>query len=128
MNDATLLLRQISPSPYHLQGNRPTSLAFKPTRKDNKCLSVYDGDQIRPQAAWEHYTQILKYKSVGVMGFSVSECSTLTLPVQADPKPFPEHVHIDFTGLSRNEVRKKAQLLLEKAMARDWLYRAEGQN
>ena len=126
MNELTLLLRQINPS--FIEGNKVKSQAFRPTPKDKKRLSVYDGDQIEPQAAWEHYTQILKYKSEGLMGISLGECRELALEAQADPKPFPEHVLIDFTGLSRGEVKKKAQLLRDKALKRDWLYRAEWQN
>ena len=126
MNELTLLLRQINPS--FIEGNKVKSQAFRPTPKDNKRLSVYDGDQIESKASWEHFTNQPTCRSVGVMGLSVSECSEFALPIRADPKPFPEHVLIDFTGLSRGEVKKKAQLLRDKALKRDWLYRVEGQN
>ena len=46
MNSDTLLYRMISPS--WMQDGSPTTPAFKPTRKDNGRLSVYDGDQISP--------------------------------------------------------------------------------
>jgi hypothetical protein len=44
VNDSTLLLRQIHPGFF--QYGRPSSQAFRPTPKDEKMLSVYDGDMI----------------------------------------------------------------------------------
>ncbi len=121
MNDATLLLRQIHPA--FVQGGRVSSQAFRPTPKDEQRLSVYDGDQIEPQPAYEHYTTTLGLRSVGVMGVSIGECEALQLPVHPDPKPFPEHVVIDFSAFSKNATEKKAKLLRAKAVARNWLYR-----
>lgn len=54
MTPDTPLYRMVSPS-FMKDGN-PTSQVFKPTRKDNGRLSVYNGDQISPQATYEHYT------------------------------------------------------------------------
>lgn len=122
VNNKTLLLRQINPS--FLKLKRPTSQAFRPTPKDENGLSVYDGDQIKPEPAWEHFTGQLNYASVGVMGITVEECAELDLPARSDPEPFPEHAIIDFSGFSKNQIEKKARKLQEKAVARDWLYRA----
>jgi len=52
------VLRQIHPG--FVQDGRPSSQAFRPTPKDEQKLSVYDGDQITPANAFEHYTQALK--------------------------------------------------------------------
>ena len=123
MNNATLLLRQIHPS--FIQNDRVTSQAFRPTPKDEKKLSVYDGDMIDSVAAFEHYTQELKLVSVGVMGITVNECATLDLPCQNDPEPFPEHAIIDFSDLTERAITKKSKLLKKKAEARGWLYREE---
>lgn len=121
MNDITLLLRQIHPG--FVQDGRPSSQAFRPTPKDEQKLSVYDGDQITPADAFEHYTKDLKLSSSGVMAVSMAECGTLELPVTPDPAPFPEHVLIDFSAHGKSATEKKAKLLKAKAEARGWLYR-----
>ena len=120
MTASALLLRQIHPG--FVQNGRPTSQAFRPTPKDEDMLSVYDGDQIQPRAAWEHYTRSLGLHSAGVMGIAAGECAAVTLPVFADPAPFPEHCLIDFSGLTKNEADKKAKLLAQFAITRDWLF------
>lgn len=122
MTPQTLLLRQINPS--FIQAGRVTSQAFRPTPKDENLLSVYDGDQIQAQAAWQHYTTTLILRSGGVMAVSNIECSAEQLPVKADGIPFPEHVSIDFSAFVKNEVEKKAKILTRKAQERGWLYQA----
>ena len=121
MNDATLLLRQIHPS--FVQDGRVSSQDFRPTPKDKQHLSVYDGDQIGPRPAHEHYTTTLGFQSVAVMGLSVAECRALHLPARPDPEPFREHAVIDFSEFSKNATEKKAKLLRARAEARGWLYR-----
>ena len=121
MNSDTLLYRMISPS--WMQDGSPTTPAFKPTRKDNGRLSVYDGDQISPQAAYEHYTS-LGNKAVGVLAVTVAECESLDLAVTPDPLPgFPAHALIDFTDLSGNRVKRAAHQLNKSATARGWQHR-----
>jgi hypothetical protein len=120
MNEATLLLRQIHPS--FVQDKRPSSQAFRPTPKDEKKLSVYDGDQITPGNAWQHYTGDLGLHSCGVMAVSVVECRALDLPVNPEPEHFPEHALIDFSAHSKGATEKKAKLLKAKAESRGWLY------
>lgn len=121
MNDTTLLLRQVHPS--FVQDGRPSSQAFRPTPKDEQKLSVYDGDQITPAHAWEHYSNKLGMQSCGVMAVTLAECSALELPVTPDPEPFPEHALIDFSALGKSATEKKAKLLKAKAETRGWLYR-----
>ena len=125
MNSDTLLYRMVSPS-WMLEG-RPTSQTFRPTRKDNGRLSVYDGDQASPQDAYEHYTSPppgLGQRAVGVLAVAVAECESLNLTVSPDPLVgFPEHVAIDFTPRSRKGVEVVARALREFANARGWQYR-----
>jgi hypothetical protein len=121
MNGDTLLLRQIHPT--FVQHGRVTSQAFRPTPKDEQRLSVYDGNKITQQDAWQHYTQVLGHASSGVMAVSVEECTALDLPAIADPTPFPEHVVIDFSAFEKRQIETKAKLLKAKAEVRDWLYR-----
>ncbi len=53
MTEKTLLLRQIHP--LFIQEGRVTSQAFRPTPKDQKKLSVYDGDLITAERSWVHF-------------------------------------------------------------------------
>jgi hypothetical protein len=120
MNGDTLLLRQVHPS--FIQQGRVTSQAFRPTPKDQNKLSMYDGDQIEPEPAYVHYIETLKFASVGVLAVTVAECGELSLPVVADPEPFPEHVLVDYSAVDKKDVEAKAKLLKAKAVNRDWLY------
>jgi hypothetical protein len=126
MNDDTLLHRQVHPS--WVQLGRATSQAFRPTPKDERKLSVYDGDQISAEAAWKHYTNQLAQESVGVMAVSVGECFNEQLQVVPDPTPCPEHTLIDFSNLTENQIRKKSKRLQVAAQKRGWQYQVEGQS
>ena len=121
MNSGTLLLRQINP--FWLQNGRVTSQAFRPTPKDEKLLSVYDGDLISPQNAWQHFTAS-GYPSVGVMAVTVGECLQLDLPSRSDSRPFAEHAVIDYSAFGTSLIEKKAKLLRVKAEQRNWLFQA----
>jgi len=123
MTENTLLLRQIHP--VWIQEGRVTSLAFKPTKKDNRRLSVHDGDQISAEAAWEYHTDHLAFASAGVMGISVNECQFLSLPVVPDPANHPAHVLVRFDGCSSSQVDSRAKALRTAAVSRGWQYRAE---
>ena len=122
MIDATIVYRQIHPS--FVQAGFPTSQAFRPTPKDESKLSVYDGDQITAENAFQHYINDLNLSSVGVMGLTVSECLEESLTVCSDPEPFREHAVIDFSGVSNKDCRNKSKKLQVKAVLRGWLYRA----
>ena len=121
MTPATLLFRQVNPS--WIKNGRITSQVFKPTPKDEGCLSVYDGDQITAEASWRHYT--IKYQSVGVVAVTVCECKEHDLCVKHDPEPFPEHVVIKFIGYSKSQIERKAKRLKEAAERRGWQYKAD---
>jgi hypothetical protein len=116
----TPLYRQIHPN--FIQNGRPTTQAFRPTPKDENLLSVYDGDKIQPQASWQHYTDVLKLSSAGVMAVTTAECSAQSLPVLADGKPFSEHCSIDFSSLDKSAIEKAAKVLAARAVTRGWQY------
>ena len=123
MTDDTLLLRQVNPA--WIQDGRITSQVFRPTPKDSKRLSVYDGDQISAEDAWSHYVKELGNASVGIVAVTVAECEEQDLPVAPDPAPFPEHVVIKFDDYTNSQIRTKAKLLTQAAEERGWQYRAE---
>lgn len=123
MNFETLLYRQINPA--WIQQGRVTSQAFKPTPKDKKCLSVYDGDRLSAFEAWNHYTTELGFASIGVLAVTVAECDSLALPAEPDPTPFPAHAVIRFDNCTSSLIEKKAKQLRSRAQARGWLYDAE---
>src|SRR2546429_2180738 len=105
----TLLLRQVHPAWVHR--GRVTSQVFRPTPKDQKKLSAYDGDQITAANAWAHFTSVLGLVSVGVLAVSARECQSLGLIVVPEPTLFLEHVFIDFTPFIGNDVQRKAKQL-----------------
>ena len=124
MNSDTLLYRMVHPS--WMRDGIPTSQTFKPTRKDNRRLSVYDGDQITPQDAYEHYTGSLPglgQNAVGVLAVAVAECESLNLAVKLDGDPIPAHALIDFATLSRRNINRAADELKQIANARGWQHR-----
>ena len=122
MNGETPLLRQVHP--LFVQHDRVTSQAFTPRSSDENRLSVYDGDQIQPEAAWRHYTTQQALESAGVMAVTLAECEALDLPARSDPGPFPEHVVIDFGTLGRSSISRVAKRLRDAATRRGWRYRA----
>ena len=120
MNATTMLLRQIHPS--FVQSGRVTSQAFSPFPKDYGKLSVYDGDLIDAEPAFQHSTTHLEYQSKGVLGVTVRECSEVGLPAESDPEPFLEHAIVDFTGKDKKSIKSCAAVLRDRGMTRGWLY------
>jgi hypothetical protein len=123
MKDETELLRQVNPN--FIQDGRVSSQVFRPTPKDQSCLSVYDGDLIEPSAAYAHFTSNLGFQSAGVQAVTVAECAGLDLPARPDPEPFPEHAVIDFSAFQKRQVETKGKQLRNLAETRGWRYRAE---
>jgi hypothetical protein len=123
VNQKTKLLRQVHPS--FVQEGRISSQVFRPTPKDRKQLSVYDGDLTTAAEAFTHYTETRGLSSAGTVAVSIAECDACSLQVASDPEPFPEHALIDFSPYSEPEIRRKAKQLAANARARGWLHRAE---
>lgn len=122
MTPATLLLRQIHPS--FVQQGRVTSQAFCPFPKDDGLLSVDNGDDIRPDSAWQRFVANPACASVGVQAVAHAECAGEGLPVIEDGAPHPEHCSIDFQNLDPKSVGKKAKALRSFAADRGWLFQA----
>ena len=121
MTHETLLLRQVHPN--WIREGRITSQVFSPTPKDKKRLSVYDGDKMTPEEAYDHYTQQSGFSSLGIMGVTAAECQKEDLPVVPEPAVFPEHVVIDFSTCTNAEIKRKAKRLTQAARIRGWLLR-----
>ena len=122
MNDKTLLLRQINPNFINADG--VTSQAFRPTSKDDKKLSVYDGDQFSAQSSWIHFATEINCKSKGVLGLIVCECKINNLSVKRDDDLFQGHVTVDFSYYEKNEdIRRLSRELRRMAVQRGWLYK-----
>lgn len=124
MREQTVLLRQIHP--HFFQAGRITSQAFRPTPKDDSYLSVDNGDHVQARAAWERFTAHVLCTSIGVAGVSLAQCQEQNLPVIEDGNPYPEHCSIDFSGLEKKEVERKAKILSRQAQDRGWLFFADG--
>jgi len=119
MNEATLLHRQINPS--FIREGRVTSQAFRPTPKDEHRLSVYDGDQIDPAAAYRHYIAQPDVRSVGSQSLTFAECAAAGVTTQSDPEPFPQHAVVVFDATWSNGKTEKVGKKLRKAAAdRGW--------
>lgn len=117
-----MLYRQVHPT--MIEKGKVTSQVFRPTPKDKKQLSAYDGDQITAENSWQHFTNTLSFVSVGVVGVTVEECQHHHLVIIPDPKTFREHVLIDFTSHdTENQIKKTSKLLRSVADNRGWLYK-----
>ena len=120
MTQDSLLFRHVNPN--FVREGRITSQVFKPTPKDKKLLSVYDGELITAQNAYMHNTVRLGFSSVGVVAVTPAECGKLGLPVNSDPIPVREHAVIDFQGCSNTQIINKAKYLKDAALRRGWQY------
>jgi len=122
VTETTLLLRQVHPG--FLQNGRITSQVFRPTPKDERQLSCYNGDKIDALGAFQHFTSQPDCRSAGVVAVSKQECDQQTVPVIDDAEPFLEHCTIDFSSFSNGDIEKIAKTLKRQAESRGWLYLA----
>ncbi|MCL2306360.1 MAG: hypothetical protein FWC43_13530, partial [Planctomycetaceae bacterium] len=113
MTESLLLFRQVHPA--FVQNGHVLYPAFRPTKKDEKRLSVSDGTKITPQAVWERFTVTLGYHSCGVLGVTKLECETCNLSVDEAPvEGQPDHMVIDFTPLSsKGDIDRAAKRLCQ---------------
>ncbi len=119
-----LLHRQVHPS--FLRDGRPTSQAFGPTPKDEGGLSVSRHSRATPEVAYRRHTEQKALKSAGVWSIKVGECNHLELEAYDDALPDDDaHALVDFRGLSKGIVEKKAKQLAELARQRGRLYPSE---
>ncbi|MEY3425479.1 MAG: hypothetical protein RL679_837 [Bacteroidota bacterium] len=135
MENSTLLHRQVHPS--FIQKEQVSSqvfetekaqfilevssVAFTPTPKDEKKLSVYNGEKYSPKEAFEHFTKF--YNSGGVLSVKIEECRLISLSAIEDNNPFDGHSFIDFSSCTTNgEIKRNAKKLKKYALDRGWGY------
>jgi len=129
-----LLLRQVHGS--FVREGRPSSQAFRPTKKDDKKLSVSRGALVTAAQAFELHTVGKKLTSAGTWAVTVGECSVEGLPSYADPIVATEtevadsaHAIVDFSGVTSNgQLEAKATRLARIASARGRLHPAEAED
>ena len=121
MNNQTLLLRQVHPR--FIVDDEISSQAFYPFPKDHGNLSAYDGDQISPEAAYQHYTDQLGLISVGAWAVSGHEIESASLMYKSDPVAGnPAHAVICFAERTDKECRRLAKILKRSAIERGCLF------
>jgi len=117
-NASEELLRQIHPS--FIVAGRPSSQAFRPTKKDEGQLSVSMGSKTSPAQAFELHTGAKGLDSAGVWSLTVGDCDALGLSAYEDPviEPVadPAHAVVDFAGMTDGQLRKCSQLLARAAV------------
>lgn len=134
MNRETLLHRQIHPtwvqndtisSQAFLAENNIASLAFIPSEKDNKKLSVYNGEKFSPKDSYIHFTT--DYKSTGVLSVTISEINSVgDLNVEEDNNPFDGHSIINYSNVENpTQIKKKAKKIKNLAVQRGWTHKED---
>lgn len=90
--------------------------AFRPRRKDEGKLSVYDSSKITPRECLELYnTQSEAPQATRVARITVDDLQQFGLRAEPDPGPHPAHMLIDFNELSRSRANRIANELTERA-------------
>jgi hypothetical protein len=129
MHKETLLHRQVHPA--FIVQNKVSSKAFEladdlildnqvfiPTTKDDRKLSVCNGDKLTSEESYLHHTKKLLLKSAGTASVTIEECDAILLNTIEDNDPFPGHAYIDFSGLEKKDIRIKASVLKNHAIRR----------
>lgn len=123
--DEELLLRQVHPT--WLVDGRPSSQAFRPTRKDEGMVSVNRVTHVTVEEAHAAHTG-RGFASVGVLAITVGDCApdikAIEAPMTEADDGFDDssHVILDFRGMSNGTVEKQARRLVRLAVERGFLY------
>lgn len=119
------LYRQVPPQ--WIVDGKPSSQAFKPTKKDEGMLSIALGSKTTDEGAFLHHTQVLKLASGGTWAVTVGDVAAMELSSFEQPlENSPAHGFIDFRDLGRRAMESKAKLLLAKARERGCVYQPSG--
>ena len=63
--------------PQFMQNDRITSQVFMPTVKDDGKLSVDDGDKVRPEESYKHYTEVRCLAADSTWGVTCREVDSI---------------------------------------------------
>ena len=121
-DDDEILFRQVNPQ--FIQSNAPSRQAFSPFPKDKGEVSVDRSIDLSPRQSFENFKS-LGLASQGVWAVTQGECRSGPVPVPCYASPLstnPHHAHIDFNGLSKGQIKKKAKQLTQAAISRGRLY------
>lgn len=119
-DETEILFRQIHPSWVH--GQRITSQAFRPTKKDEGRLSV---DRSAKTTCADSYSNhlALGLRTIAVYGVTVGEVIASNCAVMDDPQPDKgAHAFVEFDGLSKSQTDAVAGRLKDFAVARKQLH------
>lgn len=123
-SDGELLLRQVHPKWIH--DGRVGSVAFRPTPKDKKLLSVSRDSLTTPPQAHDLHTKAKGFESEGVWAVSVSEVRNVSLFAYGDPLTTPvedpAHTVVDFQSLGTSATDRASDLLASRARTRGCLH------
>ena len=116
------LYRQVHPD--WVRDGRPSSQAFRPTKKDAEKLSVARSSLTTAKEAFLLYTAGRQLKSGGTWAVTVEECGELGLkcfgdPLYSPPEPVadPAHCYVDFSSLLSNGKRELSGVMLARVAA-----------
>lgn len=132
MKEETLLHRQVHPSwvqndsissQAFIHYQSIASLSFTPSSKDEKKLSVYNGEKFTAEMSYTHFTQT--FESIGVLSVTVNEVNSIdSLASYEDNTPFDGHSVIDYSNIaSSSQIKKKAKKLKNLAVSRGWTHK-----
>lgn len=119
-----LLWRQIHPG--HVDGGKVSSLAFRPSAKDDGQLSTSRSQKVSAAQAYEYHTVTLGLAAAGTYAVSVGDVAEEDLRAVDDSATGneatpPGHAYIDFRQVpSDKRCRKIAARLRDKAEGRSW--------
>ncbi len=126
-DEAEYLWRQV-PSGF-LDKGVPSSQTFRPMPKDQGKPSIARGAVVDAEGACRRHRS-RGYDSVGTLAVTVGEVTAEKLSAWDDselPGVPEEHGYIDFRDLAtKGEQQRRATKLLDRALARGWVYRYLG--
>lgn len=119
------LYRQVNPGFVEVDGTI-SSQAFKPTIKDESCLSVSRSTVIDAKLAYQQFVE-KGYRSAGSWLLTVDDATAVGCQViddsQVEGQTVPEgHAFVDFRHLGRAAADKVGKQLRNKAASRGWAY------
>lgn len=119
-----LLHRQVHPHMWKVVEGRPSSSAFRPSKKDDGQLSVARGSKVSAEEAYRRY--VARGLSSSGVWSTVAEVTAVGLVAYDDPLPDDDaHAFIDFRDHKRGEIEHISNKLRSFACAR-LSYRPEG--